>query len=137
MPKLYLVQFCGSEAVSPAVQGILRGRDTLARVSIGSLPKRPIGLDQTYIQKPKVPYSIHKRPLLDPILKDRLQSNPHQVSTSDPFYYYSPILSQSEDKGRRPIPVLSDQLPDYAILKMKIVVSFGKMSVTCQVVLKM
>jgi len=45
MPKLYLAQFCGSEAVSPVVQGDLSRRDPLARVSVWSLPKRPIGFD--------------------------------------------------------------------------------------------
>jgi hypothetical protein len=45
MPKLYLAQFWGSDAVSPAVQGDLSRRDPLDRVSVGSLQKRSIGLD--------------------------------------------------------------------------------------------
>lgn len=50
IPKLYLVQVRLQQSGSPAVEWVLRGRDPLARVSIGSLSRRPCGLDQMFFK---------------------------------------------------------------------------------------
>lgn len=139
MPKLYLVQFCGSEAVSPAVQGVLRGRDALSRVSIGSLPKHPIGLDQTYIHtETKSSWQYSQEPANGSYSErpPSIQSTSHcllKIRFIIILQSFPSLKIKAADPSRS--SVTNYQITLY--WKWRIVVSFGKMSVTCQVILKM